>query len=231
MSATVLVVDDHPIVRVGIVKSLTAAGFSCIGQANSVKEAIAAIALHKPQVISVDLNLPDGDGMKLFAEMAKKTEWATLPVFILTAQSEMAQKVSAFSIGADDYIVKPFDAPELLARIDAKLRKIEMQKGAMDKIQLGDLLMSIPKQKVWLESSNGTLNIPLTSIEFKLLLNLLKAKGGVQTRTDLLREVWGEEMHVTDRTVDTHIGHLRKKIANSKVQIQTVVGEGYRVVV
>ena len=175
--------------------------------------------------------MPDGDGLKFLGEMSNQPEWKTTPVFILTAHDDTAQKVSAFSIGADDYIVKPFEAPEFLARIEAKLRKQDSLRGKLENLRMGDLIISVPKQKVWIEKPEGNATIALTSLEFKLLLNLIQVNGLVLSRTSLLTEVWGEEMHVTDRTVDTHIGHLRKKIAHSKVQIQTVVGEGYRVVI
>jgi DNA-binding response OmpR family regulator len=199
--------------------------------ARDLSQAKKFLAQKRYDLVTLDVGLPDGDGLNFLSDLMNGAEGKSTPVFILTAYDDIAQKVSAFKIGADDYIVKPFEPLELVARIDAKFRKIEAQRGFVENIKIGDLSISVPKQKVWLEHEASNQVIPLTSIEFKLLLNLIKAQGRVLTRHSLLLEVWGEDMHVTDRTVDTHIGHLRKKIAVSKVQIQTVVGEGYRVVV
>lgn len=198
--------------------------------AKNLAQARLLMSQKRYDLVTLDLGLPDGDGLKLLSEINGATDMNSTPVFILTANDDIGQKVTAFSGGADDYIVKPFESREFLARIDSKLRKIDQQRGLIENMRLGDLIISVPKQKVWLEQAEGLSTIGLTSLEFKLLLNLVKANGQVLSRPALLREVWGEEMHVTDRTVDTHIGHLRKKITHSKVQIQTVVGEGYRVV-
>ena len=198
--------------------------------AHDLNEARHFLKVKRYDLVTLDVGLPDGDGIKFLGECANSPDWHATPVFVLTAHDDLSQKVSAFSLGADDYIVKPFQAPEFLARIEAKLRKSKNQINNMDSIRSGDLTISIPKQKVWQDIEGNNVTIALTSLEFKLLLNLILAKGKVLSRRNLLQEVWGEEMHVTDRTVDTHIGHLRKKIAQSKVQIHTVVGEGYRAV-
>lgn len=199
--------------------------------AKDLKEARHFLNQKKYDLVTLDVGLPDGNGLDFLTELSVLPELKTTPIFVLTAFDETSQKVSAFTVGADDYIVKPFEPNEFLARIEGKLRKSELQKNSQETIRLGDLTISVPKQKVWIEKSEGTGTIALTSLEFKLLLNLVQAHGRVLSRALLLKEVWGEEMHVTDRTVDTHIGHLRKKMTDSKVQIQTVVGEGYRVVV
>jgi two-component system alkaline phosphatase synthesis response regulator PhoP len=199
--------------------------------ARDLSQARKSLSQKRYDLVTLDVGLPDGDGLKFLNELMGAVDGASIPVFVLTADNELTQKVSAFNFGADDYIVKPFDPRELIARIDAKFKKLESQRGFSDNIKIGDLTISVPKQKVWMEQEQNQRTIPLTSLEFKLLLNLINANGRVLSRLSLLKEVWGEEMHVTDRTVDTHIGHLRKKIADSKVQIQTVVGEGYRIVV
>jgi len=204
--------------------------------AENLSDSRQFLAQKKYDLITLDLGLPDGDGLKFLEELASNADYKEIPVFILTAHEETPYKVSAFSLGAYDYIVKPFDSNEFLARIEANFRRIDTGAGpgtsALIPIQCGDLTISIPKQKVWItcrdNPEDGEL-VALTSLEFRLLLNLAQAQGKVLSRTSLLKEIWGEEMHVTDRTVDTHIGHLRKKIGNSKVQIQTVVGEGYKI--
>lgn len=203
----------------------------CVDFARDLSQARDMLTQKTYDLVTLDVGLPDGDGLTFLRELMDAPLGLATPVFILTADDNLTQKVSAFNLGADDYLVKPFEPRELLARIEAKLRKIESQRGLGENVKIGDLTISVPKQKVWMEQGMGPQSIQLTSLEFKLLLNLIKANGRVLSRLALLKEVWGEEMHVSDRTVDTHIGHLRKKIADSRVQIQTVVGEGYRVVV
>lgn len=180
-------------------------------------------------LITLDLGLPDGDGMEFLKDLTTHSLCKNTPILVLTAHEDTPHKVSAFSLGVYDYIVKPFESPEFIARVEAILRRAEAKSNSLTSLKMGDITLSIPKQKVWIDGVNGNNSlVALTSLEFRLLLNLVQAEGRVLTRTELLKEVWGEEMHVTDRTVDTHIGHLRKKIIQSKVQIQTVVGEGYR---
>ena len=224
----ILCIEDNPEITLILESTLKP---HRVDIARELAEARRLLTQKQYDLITLDVSLPDGDGLRFLQELSSTIDAKGIPVFILTAHDDVAQKVSAFSVGADDYIVKPFEPRELLARIEAKLRKLESQKGLLENVRMGDLTISVPKQKVWREVGEGNKVIPLTSLEFKLLLNLIKAHGQVLSRMALLKEVWGEEMHVTDRTVDTHIGHLRKKIADSKVQIQTVVGEGYRVVV
>lgn len=202
--------------------------------AQDLRESRQFLSRKKYDLITLDVGLPDGDGLKFLEELAAHSSWRDIPVFILTAHEETPYKVSAFSLGAYDYIVKPFDSQEFIARINAILKRMDGSNGStssLTPIQCGDLTISIPKQKVWV-GGNGNEEgelVALTSLEFRLLLNLAQAQGKVLSRHSLLKEIWGAEMHVTDRTVDTHIGHLRKKISNSKVQIQTVVGEGYKI--
>lgn len=226
----ILCVEDNQ-ETILILKSVLKNYFVDIAQ--DLRESRQFLNQKKYDLITLDLGLPDGDGLKFLEELASNDVWKDIPVFILTAHEETPYKVSAFSLGAYDYIVKPFDSNEFVARIEAIFRRISSgvnSSSALTPIRCGDLIISIPKQKVWIngEVEDGEL-VALTSLEFRLLLNLAQAQGKVLSRTSLLKEIWGEDMHVTDRTVDTHIGHLRKKINNSKVQIQTVVGEGYKI--
>jgi two-component system alkaline phosphatase synthesis response regulator PhoP len=179
-------------------------------------------------LMTLDLNLPDGDGLKFLEDVSHHPKWKNIPVFVLTADNQISQKVKAFSIGAEDYIVKPIDPIELNARVKSKFKRIEKNIDSQDLIKFGDLLIFISKQKVILAQEEQT-ELDLTSLELRLLINFVKSKGTVLSRDFLLEEIWGHNMHVSNRTVDTHIGHLRKKIARSTVTIQTVVGEGYRI--
>lgn len=183
---------------------------------------------HSYELLLLDLSLPDGNGIKFLSEY-KLTESAhSMPVFIITSDNDVLSKITAFSIGADDYICKPFHPLELRARVEAKLRqskKIEEQK---DMFSVGDLTLDVSKMLVMNQKDKK--RIDLTPLEFKILLILCKRPETIFSRNQLIDEVWGTGVYITDRTVDAHISHLRKKLADSNVRIATVTGEGYKVV-
>lgn len=179
-------------------------------------------------LVTLDLGLPDGDGLKFLEDLNHHPQWKKIPVFILTADSQISKKVKAFSIGAEDYLVKPIDPVELKARVQGKFVRTEKKSDTQDLIKIGNVLINVAKQKVMLNEEDPV-ELDLTSLELRLLITFAKSNGAVLSRHFLLDEIWGENMHVSDRTVDTHVGHLRKKIARSNVTIQTVVGEGYRI--
>ena len=206
---SILVTEDNAEMRILIEDAL---GEFNLTFANDLKQTRDVLAANHFDLLILDLILPDGNGLELLSELR------AIPVIVLTGKSETSVKVEAFSIGADDYVVKPFDPLELKARVQAKIKKAS--RFAADDVRVGDLQIDIPKQKV-----NG---IDLTSLELRLLLTISRAPEKVFTRESLLREVWGAGLSVTDRTVDTHIGHLRKKIAGTRSKIDTVVGLGYR---
>lgn len=181
-------------------------------------------------LIVLDLELPDGDGRKLLVELQSDEGTSGLPVFILTGDTQTASKVIAFSLGADDFITKPFDPMELRARVEAKLRKIEAFREAQNVVRVADLTLDVQKQRIAIASTQGPQEVDLTSIEFKLLLALAKSPERVFSRARLLDLVWGPGVNITDRTVDSHVGHLRKKLLKSRVQIDTVLNEGYRLI-
>lgn len=179
-------------------------------------------------LILLDLGLPDGDGLKFLAEISGQPGGKDIPVIILSGKSETVNKVMAFSIGAEDFVSKPFDPLELKARVSAKMRKSEKNQQLNEIQRAGDLKIDMLKQKVWVQINQEFEPVELTTLEFKLLINFVRAPERVFTRDFLLNEVWGMNVSVTDRTVDTHVGHLRKKLARSKTKIETVIGSGYR---
>lgn len=193
--------------------------------ATQIAEARDLLAQQTFDLVILDVELPDGDGLKFLAELGDNT--TKTPVFMLTGKSETANKVIAFSLGAEDFVAKPFDVLELRARVNAKLKRLERSHDERSLLKIKDLSIDVAKQRVFL---NGSTSIALTSLEFRLLMTLAKAPDRVFSREQLLDKVWGSDVSITDRTVDTHIGHLRKKIAASKVKIETVVNEGYRLV-
>jgi DNA-binding response OmpR family regulator len=222
---SVLVVEDNAEMRILVEAALDE--YQLVFS-SSLKEAKDHLRGERFDLILLDLGLPDGDGLKFLAELSTETPHKHTPVIILSGKSETVNKVMAFSIGAEDFIGKPFDPLELKARVGAKLRKFEKQQQLSEVLKAGDLKIDVLKQKVWILNGAESEAVDLTTLEFKLLLHFVRAPERVFTREFLLNEVWGMNVSVTDRTVDTHVGHLRKKLAHSRSKIETVIGSGYR---
>ncbi len=197
----------------------------------NLAEATKALSKQKFDLILLDLGLPDGDGLQFLTHLSSSPETKDTPVIILSGKSEISNKVLAFSVGAEDFISKPFDPLELKARVAAKLKRSEKNQSKSEALKVGDLSFQVPKQRVAIVTDGKEETIDLTSLEFRLLLTLAKAPERIFSRDFLLSEVWGSDVSVTDRTVDTHIGHVRKKISKSKCKIDTVIGSGYRFLV
>lgn len=218
----ILLVEDNAEIRILVEASLEPHRVVHVG---TIGEARTILDRENFHLIILDLGLPDGDGLKFMTELSTKS---STPVFILTGKSDTANKVIAFSLGVEDFITKPFDPVELRARVNAKLRKFENQQDEREIIKVKDLTIHLARQRVFQTKDSTQEEIPLTSLEFKLLTTFAKAPERVFSREQLLDQVWGSSTHITDRTVDTHIGHLRKKISQSAVRIETVINEGYR---
>lgn len=219
---SILLIEDNAEIRILVEASLEPLRVFHVG---TIAEARSILEREDFQLIILDLGLPDGDGLKFMTELSSKS---STPVFILTGKSDTANKVIAFSLGVEDFITKPFDPVELRARVNAKLRKLENQQDEREIIKIKDLSIHLARQRVYLIKESNQEEVSLTSLEFKLLTTFAKAPERVFSRDQLLDQVWGSATHITDRTVDTHIGHLRKKIGNSNVRIETVINEGYR---
>lgn len=225
MVKEILVVEDNPEMAILIQAALDEHEVSVC---HTLKESAAIIKKKNFQLIILDLGLPDGDGLKFLTDLTGKPETKDTPIMILSGKSDTTNKVMAFSMGAEDFISKPFDPLELKARVSSKLRKQEKVQNRGELLRIGDLQINIPKQKVWISKKDDLEPVDLTSLEFKILLCFAKAPEIIFSRDNLLNEVWGSDINITDRTVDTHVGHLRKKLSHSKTSIETVVGSGYR---
>ena len=223
-----LLVEDNEVMRVLAANTLKEFSLSMV---STLKEAQTLILTNTFDLILLDIGLPDGDGLAFLNQLSTGPGTHT-PVIIISGKNDIANKVTAFSFGAEDFISKPFDPIELKARVSAKLKKIEQAKANSDSLKIGDLLITVSNQKVVIQS-NGVEQAPidLTTLEFKLLLSLAKHPERVYSREHLLSEVWGDDLSVTIRSVDTHVAHLRKKIHKSKVKIDTVIRSGYRLLV
>ena len=225
MTSRVLVIEDEPDIRKTIGYNLSKESFEVI-QAASIEEGEKALASNKIDVIILDLMLPDGSGLTLCRDIKSEPNTKNIPVIILTAKTEEVDRVVGFELGADDYVTKPFSVRELILRVKAILKRGVSTEIQTDNAQdtFGELTLNYDEYQAYINNEE----ISLTALEFKLLKHLINRKGRVQTRDQLLEDVWGYSSNVTTRTVDTHIKRLREKLGIVGDHIQTIRGVGYR---
>ncbi|HWT28222.1 MAG TPA: phosphate regulon transcriptional regulator PhoB [Methylophilaceae bacterium] len=224
MPANILVVEDEPAIQELLALNLTQAGHNAI-RALSVEQAQKLIREALPDLIILDWMLPGMSGIE-FARKLKSDELTkTIPIIMLTARGEEADKVRGLEVGADDYVTKPFSPRELNARIKAVLRRRAPQMTD-DPIEVSGLRLDPMTHRV---SGNGT-TLDLGPTEFRLLHYLMSNPERVHSRSQVLDRVWGDRVFVEDRTVDVHIRRLRRALSESGHEdlIQTVRGVGYR---
>jgi len=221
----ILLVDDEPNIRQLARLYLERDGFH-VEEAGDGNDALAQVSRLKPALIVLDLMLPEVDGWEVCRRL--NLEGNPAAIIMLTARDEDIDKILGLELGADDYMTKPFNPRELVARVKAILRRRERPAHQDEKpIYLGDLVVDPARHEV---NRYGEY-IDLRSQEFDLLVILARNKGLVLSREKLLELAWGFDFYGQTRTVDVHIGHLRKKLAGSRVQIETVIGAGYKLVV
>ena len=225
MTSRVLIIEDEPDIRKTIDYNLSKESYEVI-QAASIEEGEKAIASNKIDVIILDLMLPDGSGLTLCRDIKSEPSTKNIPVIILTAKTEEVDRVVGFELGADDYVTKPFSVRELILRVKAILKRGASTEIKTDNVQdsFGELTLNYDEHQAYINNEE----ISLTALEFKLLKHLINRKGRVQTRDQLLEDVWGYSSNVTTRTVDTHIKRLREKLGIVGEHIQTIRGVGYR---
>lgn len=223
----VLVVEDNEALAFGLRNNLEIEGYS-VDVAADGPSGLAAARQHHHDLVVLDLMLPGMDGYRVLRQL--RDDGLTMPVLILTAKGEEADKVLGFRLGADDYVTKPFGLLELLARIEALLRRTRQRSpaGAAQPVErFGDIEVDPSTRSVRRQGQE----VALTPMEFDLLVALIRRRGAVASRLELLKEVWGHSSAVMTRTVDTHIGELRRKLeadASSPRHILTVRKAGYR---
>ena len=225
MKATILVVDDEAPVRETVRAYLEKEGYRVYTAADGAA-ALQSIRAFKPDLVVLDIMLPQMDGLEVLRRMRQESNaW----VIMLTARAEEMDKVLGLKMGADDYLTKPFSPRELVARVEAMLRR-SGQSGQMaaDVLVFDGLRIDADARKVWVQEHV----VNLTPIEFDLLLALARHHGKVLSREQLIEQVWGYDYYGDDRVVDVHIGRLRKKLdeaaAGMGKRIATVRGVGYR---
>jgi len=199
-----------------------------IDTASTADAALKHLSTSKPDLIILDLSLPDQNGLNLCARIQSSNDLRDIPVIILTANADVQTKVAAFSLGVEDYVVKPFDLLEFRARVEAKLKKIQKHKQRDEVVTRGQLQLNLSRQKAYDTNSNPPKDLGLSPLEFKLLYQLTRHDEQILSRNRLLDLVWGDSTEVLDRTVDAHISVLRKKLGTLSSHIESIAGEGYR---
>lgn len=225
--ASILVVEDEQDLRDVLEYNLVQSGYEVV-TASTGADALSLIQQSEPNLVLLDLMLPDISGTEICKMLKGNARTRRIPVMMLTARGEEIDRVVGFELGADDYVVKPFSVRELLLRIGAVLRRSVGPQPERDRddIQFGCLKIDREAHRVWVE----TVEIELTALEFKLLLTLFDRRNRVQTRSTLLDDVWGIQADITTRTVDTHVKRLREKLESARMYVETVRGVGYRFV-
>lgn len=219
-----LVVEDDPTLRLGLVKALRSAGFR-VETAKDGREGVEKALAEPPDLVLLDVMLPEKNGFQVCEELREAD--ADLPILFLSAKGEEEDKVRGLRLGADDYVVKPFGVAELLARVDAALRRSRKKERDATVVEVGALRLDFRSHT----ATKGGAAIEVTSLEMKLLRFLLRHEGELLSRQRILDGVWGADYFGTDRTVDNFITRLRAMVeADPKAPrvIVTVRGAGYR---
>jgi two-component system alkaline phosphatase synthesis response regulator PhoP len=224
MKETILVVDDEKDIVDLLSYNLTKEGFKVITARNG-REALER-ARQKPNLIILDVMMPELSGLEVVQELRKEKSSSSIPVLLLTAKNSESDEIVGLEIGADDYIKKPVRIGTLLARVHAALRKQRSQSIApeMDVLSIEDLHINVTSYA----ASIGQRKLIMPRKEFETLVFLVRNRGRVLSRETILNAVWGENVHVVDRTVDVHIRKIREKLGSYAEYIETVAGVGYR---
>ena len=223
----IVLIEDEKQIRRFLRMTLEAEGLR-VHEAETGKQGLNEVRAHQPDMVILDLGLSDMDGIEVIRQLRS---WTRLPILVLSARSEEAQKVNALDAGADDYLTKPFGAPELMARIRAHLRKREHGGSvAIESVfRFGEVTIDFLHRRVTRQDQV----VHLTPIEYRLLTTLVRNAGKVLTHTQLLREVWGPGHAERSHYLRIYMGHLRQKLESDPARpshIFTETGVGYRLV-
>ena len=219
----VLVIEDEPAIRSVLRVLLQAEGYRCIEADTAMRAEIEARS-HKPDLLLIDLGLPDADGLKVIRRVRA---WSQVPIVVLSARTMEEQKIAALDAGADDYVTKPFSAPELLARIRAALRRDVRGAAPAAALQFGALRVDLARR----ESQGTEGEIHLTPLEYRVLASLARHLGSIVMQRQLIREVWGPERQDDSRSLRVCIKNLRAKLEPDPRRpryLITETGLGYR---
>jgi two-component system KDP operon response regulator KdpE len=221
----VVLIEDEPQIRRFLRATLTGQGYRLF-EAGTGADGLVEVAARQPDVVIIDLGLPDIDGFEVIRRLR---EWTAVPIIVLSARGQERDKVSALDAGADDYVSKPFGAGELLARVRVAVRhRARVTAGAVESVfTVGDLRVDLAARRVTL----GSAEVHLTPIEYKLLTTLVRHAGKVVTHRQLLNEVWGPNAPEQSHYVRVYMAHLRHKLEAEAARpryLLTEAGVGYR---
>ena len=224
MTERILIVEDEPDIRATLEYNLHRENY-LTESVGTISEAEKILKETDISIILLDLMLPDGSGLDLCRKLKSEKESNSIPIIILTAKDDEVDKVVGFELGADDYVTKPFSVRELILRIKAILKRGAKKPEILEvEREFGDLKIDTESHEVFVNDNE----VVLTALEFRLLKQLVDRRGRVQTREQLLSDVWGYSADITTRTVDTHIKRLREKLGVIGKYVQTIRGVGYK---
>ena len=221
--ATILVIDDEPQIRKFLRISLVSQGYNVLEAATGA-DGLSQAALKQPDMLVLDLGLPDMDGQQVLREFR---EWSNVPVLVLSVRASEVQKVQALDAGANDYVTKPFGIQEFLARVRALLRQAPAGETQAAAVELGPLVVDLAFRRVLLDG----VEVALTRKEYAVLAQLARHPGRVITQQQLLKDIWGPTHIENSYSLRIVIGHLRQKLADDPTHprfIATEAGVGYR---
>lgn len=223
--ARILVVEDERDIAALIAYHLTKDGYR-VRTAEAGHEALEAVRAERPDLVVLDLMLPGFSGYEVLTEMKRRPELSEVPVIVLTARREEADRIKGFELGADDYLTKPFSPRELVLRVSAVLRRAQALPvaGSSRTLRGGGITVDLNALNVSVDGQT----IDMTPTEYRLLVSLLERRGRVQNRQQLLEAAWDVHARIETRTVDMHVQRLRSKLGNAGHWIETVRGFGYR---
>jgi two-component system phosphate regulon response regulator PhoB len=219
----ILLIEDEPDIAEVLQYNLEKEGFE-VEIAHRGDSGLEALRRQPPDLILLDLMLPGVDGLELTRILKREAATARLPIVMLTARGEEVDRIVGLELGADDYISKPFSPREVVLRVKAVLRRRQPEESDGERLEIGTIRLDISGHQLRLDGKE----VPLTATEFRLLRLLMERGGRVQTRGQLLSDVWGYAENIDSRTVDTHIRRLRRKLGTEAERIETVIGVGYR---
>jgi len=219
----ILVIEDEPDIAEVLQYNLEKEGFD-VETARRGDTGFDAVRRDNPDLVLLDLMLPGIDGLELTRMLKRDPLTSRLPIVMITARGEEVDRIVGLELGADDYISKPFSPREVVLRVKAVLRRFQQEESVLELIVVGGIELDVSGHQLRVRGRE----MPLTATEFRLLRLLLERSGRVQTRGQLLSDVWGYAEDIDSRTVDTHIRRLRRKLGPEAERIETVIGVGYR---
>lgn len=222
--AKVLVVEDNIETQL-LIKHSLAQHETVV--AKDLKEAEGLVSTGPYDMVLLDVRLPDGDGFRFYSSMRTRDVLIKVPVIFLSGCDAPEDVIMGLSLGADDYLTKPFNPFVLKAKIDARLRSANQRAVASERVEIGDITLDALSHRAWITKGGNAEPVDLTPIEFKLLLHLVRSPDRIFTRDQLIEKLWGVGVDINDRTIDAHVSNLRKKIKQAEHTVASIYGTGY----